>query len=368
MSYGSVHIPAGCTVKIGDTVPGLADLGVLKGDASIGITYDKVKVQGSKAETLIDFIKNMKAAATFELYQLHLPNIEKLFDGAVTVTPAAGTPLTRQSEEIAVGSWLFDRVIPLEHQMHDGTAPTLINRVTGSIDTTLELTLTDVLAGDKVTINGLTFTAHATTTTPALREFSIAGATDTLDAIELGIVINDATYGVPGITATPAVAVVTLSVDTPLVTGLSANSVGGTIVIVGVDEFVLDTDYFLLRAHDGRWGINIVDSGIPVSTELQVITVDSNYTPAASYTLIMGDPSIELTTKIVEFSKTIAGKIFRARLWSVTNEDGLTLAFPDSAGDEPLSLPVSLVGGLDTGKAAGSQLIEIYDEIGLTFP
>lgn len=366
MSYGSVHIPAGCTVKIGDTVPGLADLGVLKGDASIGITYDKVKVQGSKAETLIDFIKNMKVAATFELYQLHLPNIEKLFGGAVKVTPAAGAALTDQPEEIAVGSWLFDRVIPLEHQMGTGLAPT-INRVAGSVDTTLELTLTEVLADTTVTINGLTFTAHATITTVALRQFKIDGVDDA-DATELALCINDTTYGVPGITATPAAAVVTLSVDTPLVTGLSASSSAATLVVAGVAEFVLDTDYFLLRAHDGRWGINIVDSGIPVSTESQVVTVDSDYTPAASYTLVMGDPSVELVAKIVEFSKTIAGKIFRARLWSVINEEGLTLAFPDSAGDEPLSLPMSLVGGLDTSKAAGSQLIEIYDEIGLTFP
>ncbi len=72
--------------------------------------------------------------------------------------------------------------------------------------------------------------------------------------------------------------------------------------------------------------------------------------------------------KIVEFSKTIDGKVFRARLWSVTNEEGLTLAFPDSANDEPASLPVSLVGGLDTAKATSKQLIEIYDEIGITFP
>jgi len=366
MNYGSVHIPAGCTVKIGDTVPTLADLGVLKGDTSIGITYDKVKVQGSKAETLIDYVKNMKAEATFELYQLHLPNIEKLLDGALTVTPTPGTPLTDQGEVIAAGNWEYDRFYPLEHQMGAGTVPT-INRVAGSVDTTLELTLATVLAGHTVTINGLVFTAHATTTTPALREFSIAGGTDTLDAIELAIVINDVTYGVPGVTATPVAAVVTLSVTTPLVTGLWASSVGGTITIAGVDELVLDVNYFLLMGSDGRWGINII-AGAPVTTENQVITVDSDYTPAASYTLAMGDKSAELVAKIVEFSKTIAGKVFRARLWSATNEAGLTLGFPDSAGDGPLSLPVTLVGGLDTARAAGEQLIEIYDEIGLIFP
>ena len=364
MAYGSVQIPAGCTVKIGDTVPGLLDLGVLKGDASIGITYDKVKVMGSKAETLIDFIKNPKAEANFELYQFHLPNIVKLLDGAATVGYTAGALLSDQPEVIPVGNWLYDRFYPLAHQNGLGTVPT-INRVAGSLDTTFELTLATVLDGDTVTINGLVFTAAAATN-PALREFEV-GVTDPDDAIELAAVINDTTYGVPGITAVPVAAVVTLTVDTPLVTGLWASSVGGTITIVGVDELVLDTDYFVLKAPDSKWGINIIDSAL-VTTEDQVITVDSDYTPAIAYTLTMGEKSVELVAKIVEFSKTIAGKVFRARLWSVTNESGLTLAFPDSAGDDPLSLPVKLTGGLDTTKAAGEQLIEIYDEIGLIFP
>lgn len=63
------------------------------------------------------------------------------------------------------------------------------------------LTLSGVTAGQTITINGLTFTAHATTTTAANREFSIAG-TDTQDATELTTVLNDATYGVPGVIAT----------------------------------------------------------------------------------------------------------------------------------------------------------------------
>jgi hypothetical protein len=42
--------------------------------------------------------------------------------------------------------------------------------------TELTITLAHVLAGEAVTINGLTFTAHSTTTTPANREFDISGA------------------------------------------------------------------------------------------------------------------------------------------------------------------------------------------------
>ena len=74
------------------------------------------------------------------------------------------------------------------------------------------ITLATFLAGGTITINGLVFTAHATTTTKANREFSIAG-TDTQDAVELVSCINDPTYGVPGIKATPAAEVVTLEAD-----------------------------------------------------------------------------------------------------------------------------------------------------------
>ena len=66
-----------------------------------------------------------------------------------------------------------------------------------------------LVAGGTITINGLVFTAHATTTTPANREFSIAG-NDTADAAELVSCINDPTYGVPGVTASSAADVVTL--------------------------------------------------------------------------------------------------------------------------------------------------------------
>ncbi len=266
MAYGSVHIPAGCTVKVGNTVPGLVDLGVLKGDAQIVLSYDKQKVLGSKAEVLVDFIKNMKATATFELYQLHLPNIQKLLDGVATLTmiPAALVPGAVQV--VASGAWGYNDFIPIEHQNGSGAAIT-INSVVGSVNGAL----------------------------------------------------------------------------------------------------VANTDYFKGQDSQGRWGIFVIDS-VTVTTEAQSITINYDYTPAAAYQLDMGEKSAELVAKIVEFLKTIDGKIFRARLWSVTNEEGLTLAFPDSANDEPASLPVSLVGGLDTAKATGKQLIEIYDEIGITFP
>ena len=62
-------------------------------------------------------------------------------------------------------------------------------------------TLASVTAGQTYIVDGLTFTAHATTTTVANREFSIAG-TDAQDAAQLVVVLNDATYGMTNATAT----------------------------------------------------------------------------------------------------------------------------------------------------------------------
>lgn len=264
MAYGSVHIPAGCTVKVGDAVESLVELGVLKGDASIEISYDRVKVQGSKAETLVDFIKNMKATAAFELYQLYLPNIAELLDGAVTLESQAGVLVENHQQVVASGEWAYDQFIPFDQQNGDGTCPS-VDSVVGSVDGAL----------------------------------------------------------------------------------------------------VEDTDYFLIKDENGVWGFYVIDSAT-VTTESQSITAQFDYTPAASKTLHMGEQSAELVAKIVEFSKTIDSKVFRARLWSATNESGFALAFPDSANDDPASMQITMSGGLDTGRATGKQLIEIYDEVGLS--
>ncbi len=264
MGYGSVRIPAGCTVKIGDTVGALTDLGVLKGDAQLEITYDMVKVLGSKAESLKTYIKNMVATGTFEMYQLYLENIQKLLDGAATVSTVAAAPVVGYNQVVPSGNWLFDRFIPFDKQNGSGAKITPTS-VTGSVDGAL----------------------------------------------------------------------------------------------------VLNTDYWIVKDANGIWGISIRDS-ITVTTEAQNITILYDYTPAASKTLKMGAPSAELTPKIVEFSMLNSGKLYRARLWSVTNEAGLTIGFPDAASDDLTSMPVNLKGGLDATRASGEQLIELYDEIGLS--
>ncbi len=268
-AFGSVHVPAGCTVKVGDTIGGLATVGVLKGDSNINVTYDLIKVRGSKAETLLDFIKNMEAEATFELYQLYLPNIVKFLDGAATVTSVAGVIVNDYAQTTVADEFDFNEFIVGDQQNGDG-----------------------------------------------------------------GRLMIDAT-------------------DEPTCSGATDGAL------------VFDTDFSAVVNAEGKWGIIILDTAT-VTTMDQVFTITYDYTPSASKTLKMGAASAEMTAKIVEFELTNSGAVWRARLFSVTNDTGMVIGFPDSDTDDLATMPITLKGGLDTTKATGEQLIEIYDEIGLT--
>jgi hypothetical protein len=90
--------------------------------------------------------------------------------------------------------------------------------------------LNSVIAGNTIVVNGLTFTAHATTTTYADREFSIAGGDDT-GTDELIDCINHTTYGVPGITAVKTST--HLTTLTPTIPGINyVTAVGGATITV----------------------------------------------------------------------------------------------------------------------------------------
>lgn len=93
----------------------------------------------------------------------------------------------------------------------NATAATELASIVLAINHTQNVTCASAQAGDTVTINGLVFTGHADTTTEANREWDIAD--DNAAAAALVTCINDATYGVPGVTASATGAVVYLYRD-----------------------------------------------------------------------------------------------------------------------------------------------------------
>jgi hypothetical protein len=136
-----------------------------------------------------------------------------------------------------------------------GTSAKLVTGAAGTITantlvTELTITLATVLNTETITINDLVFTAHTDTTAAASRQFSIAG-TDTQDAAELVTCINDPTYGVPGVTATNAGAVITLVSTDPGATLITAASTDATFTVattkaqayVEVESLTLEADF-----------------------------------------------------------------------------------------------------------------------------
>ena len=141
------------------------------------------------------------------------------------------------------------------------------------------LTLSTVTAGQQVIVNGVTFTAHATTTTAASREFSIAG-TDAEDATELASVLNDATYGCgitceafgaevsfPGTVAVTPPATITVTAW-PGVPGVTATSALGVVTIVPTTATTIHSVTGTAAAH---WAV--------ASTTLLGLMPDANTPP-----------------------------------------------------------------------------------------
>ncbi len=79
-----------------------------------------------------------------------------------------------------------------------------------------KFTMTSVTNGTTVIINGVVFTAHTNTTTPASRQFKIDGD-DTADAVALAGLINNPVYGIRGMTAVAASGTITLTYDGDIV-------------------------------------------------------------------------------------------------------------------------------------------------------
>ena len=87
MAFESVHIPSGCTVSVGADEASLESVGTLPIDApcTINITYDVVRVQGSKNEDIRRYAKNMAAEGTFSIYEIKFDIISKMSNGLLTI-------------------------------------------------------------------------------------------------------------------------------------------------------------------------------------------------------------------------------------------------------------------------------------------
>ena len=125
--YKSIHLPVGYEVAIkADSDPSFVDLGVTKDAGTLEFTYDAVKVTGSQAEPVLNYVKNMAMTATFSLYQQELSNINRIMSGATAYTTTASTPVSVTDEDYLAGEWALNTFIPFLNQTGTGDVPTSI--------------------------------------------------------------------------------------------------------------------------------------------------------------------------------------------------------------------------------------------------
>ena len=141
------------------------------------------------------------------------------------------------------------------------------------------ITCATVIADDAVTINGLVFTAAAAEDLPA-RKFAV-GANDAACAASLVKAINHATAGVPGVTATSALGVVTLVADEPGEATITASTAALTITVATLRAIgYIECDASYLDDLDGFSYIALrVTNSAAAQTGAVLLRGNPSYTP-----------------------------------------------------------------------------------------
>lgn len=140
-------------------------------------------------------------------------------------------------------------------------------------------------------------------------------------------------------------------------------------VTLGTDgAIVLNTDYAVVEDPDGsgNWGIVITDSAT-VTTEAQTVTINTDYTPAASHTVKTGGLASGLPRFMIKMENlNSSGKYVRLTFYSVRIDQGTQFAFKkDNDADNIVRNPIKLMADFDLTKDQGLQLYDKYTEGGL---
>lgn len=133
-------------------------------------------------------------------------------DGAQAVNKTTKVEWLQATALAGTGAKVVKQANASDGTESSATSVASATNLTGAAEAVI--TLANPSNADTVTINGIVFTAHTDTTTVAERKFKIDGDNDA-DAVALAGLINHATYGVPGVTATAGTATVTLTSTVP---------------------------------------------------------------------------------------------------------------------------------------------------------
>jgi hypothetical protein len=120
-----------CKIEIGDTVPALDDIGIVK---SVVFTEELTfSDRGADNADMIRFLRKVQAIVTGDQEELDLEMLFKLRGEIDSYSTVTGTEVPGAVQVVYAGGWGYNDFIQIEHQMGDKTSPT-VNSVTGSTD------------------------------------------------------------------------------------------------------------------------------------------------------------------------------------------------------------------------------------------
>ena len=115
-------------LEIGADFSSLTDLGAIR-DLVVGHKGSTVEILFDNTESIKFFKDGQKMSFKFLLAEIDLTILSQLEQGFVTLATVAGTPVVGATQVIASGALSDKEWIALEHQMGDGTAPSITSIV-----------------------------------------------------------------------------------------------------------------------------------------------------------------------------------------------------------------------------------------------
>lgn len=120
-----------CKIEVGDTVPGLEDIGVVKNVIfQEELTFSD---RGADNADLIRFLRKVRAMVTGDQEELDLEMLFALRGEIDSYSTVDGSPVSGATQIVTSGNWGYNDFILIENQNGDGSEIT-INSVTGSTD------------------------------------------------------------------------------------------------------------------------------------------------------------------------------------------------------------------------------------------
>jgi len=147
----------------------------------------------------------------------------------------------------------------------------------------LKITAAKVAANDTITVNGITFTG-ASAEAVAERKFKAdkSETGDPVTAASIADCINDAVYGVPGVTASAVDAVVTLTVDEPGKTVITATSSSTTTLAVATISAIAFVEVEATQLDEDSGFTHVaakVTNSVAADSSVTLLRGDARYTP-----------------------------------------------------------------------------------------